>query len=85
MRSRFCISQSSDNVTQSTERLIDFLTLFEPLASSLGDSYSLTSRQIDQIQFSHLNLLGTIFTLVLVTSTQNCHLFHNNDKDCMRS
>ena len=83
MRPRLSIRQRSNNVTQSTQRLIDFLTFLKPLTRCLRYSNSLTSRQIDQIKLSDFNLLGSIFAFILISSTENSHLLHNDNKDSM--
>ena len=65
----FEISQSHDDIPQCRQRLIDFLTLFQPLPSCPRDSDSFRTSQIHQIKFTHSNLLG-LFPFLL------SHLFY---------
>lgn len=52
------VSKRSDDVSESTETLIDALTLLESLACGLGHPDSLAACQIDKVQFTYLDLLG---------------------------
>ena len=83
MRSGLLISQSSNDVAQATQTLIDLFALFESFPSSTGDSDSFTACQVNQIKFSHYNLAWRVFCYW--SSIKRVHLLYHNNEHSVRS
>ena len=83
MGSSLEVCQGGNYIAEGTQRLVDFLALFQPLACRLGDSDSLASRKIDQIKLPHSYLLGA-FLIIVLWSLQQSHLLDNYNENSVR-
>ena len=82
MWSWLLVCKSCNNISKSTQTLIDTFTFLKPLSCCLSDPHSFTTCQIDQVEFTYLNLFDGVSTFVVV---HDSHLFKNNDEDSVWS
>ena len=56
----FAIDQGTYHVAKGTQRQVNFLSLFQSIASGLGLALPLRARQVNEVKFADSKLLLTV-------------------------